>query len=223
MANGKIARNNERVIVNRDFSILIPQWYNYSLDTSETNDNRALVFIKAETNAFFDNTTGGFAEFDLSSPFAAPQCCTIFHTRNFATPRDLSDNNIREAVRYTFQQVFTMFGGTCTAVKEANDVLVYFSKFSGNDTNTHFFIVTPENMYNGQIWLNDISTKKEREIIAKEWLNSIENYILTDADKTPSKPFVAPTYNEKKREQKVFIPRVMSDHFPISVKLEFPK
>lgn len=29
--------------------------------------------------------------------------------------------------------------------------------------------------------------------------------------------------NEKEREQKLFIPRVMSDHFPISVKLEFPK
>jgi endonuclease/exonuclease/phosphatase family metal-dependent hydrolase len=29
--------------------------------------------------------------------------------------------------------------------------------------------------------------------------------------------------NEKEREQKLFIPRVMSDHFPISVKLEFPR
>lgn len=201
MAKGKIAGNNERVIVNRDFSIHIPEGYNYSLDTGEINDNRVLVFIKTERNDYFDKEFGDFDEFDLDAPFGAPQCCTIVPLRNLGVQLDLSDSNIREVMRNMFQPIATMFGGTCTAVKETKDMLVYFSKFNGKEKNTHFLFVTPENIYNGQIWLNDISTQKERERIAKEWLNSIENYVLTDADKIPSKPFVVPTYNEKKREQ----------------------
>ena len=201
MAKGKIAGNNERVIVNRDFSIHIPEGYNYSLDTGEINDNRVLVFIKTERNDYFDKEFGDFDEFDLDAPFGAPQCCAIVPLRNLGVQLDLSDSNIREAMRNMFQPIATMFGGTCTAVKETKDMLVYFSKFNGKEKNTHFLFVTPENIYNGQIWLNDISTQKERERIAKEWLNSIENYVLTDADKIPSKPFVVPTYNEKKREQ----------------------
>lgn len=201
MANGKTAKNNERVIVNRDFSILIPQGYNYSLDTSEINDNRVLVFIKTERNEYYDKEFGDYDAFDLDAPFGAPQCCTIVPLKSFGVQLDLSDSNIRDAMRNTFQPIVSMVGGTCTTVKESNDILVYYSKFNGKEKYTHFLFATRENIYNGQIWLNDISTQKERERIAKEWLNSIENYVLTDADKIPSKPFVVPTYNEKKREQ----------------------
>lgn len=201
MTEGKIANQNERVIVNRSFSILIPQGYTYSMDANEINDNRTLVFIKTERNEYFNKQTGDFDYFDLSFPFGAPQCCTITPLSNLDSKLDLSNDSIRQAMRNMFQLVVAMFGGDCSVIKESDDILVYYSKFSGKEKNTDFMFVTPESIYNGQIWLNDISTQKEREKIAKEWLGSIENYILTDADKIHRKPFVVPTYNEQKREQ----------------------
>ena len=47
---GKIAKKNERVVVNRDFSVVVPEGYTYSTTKNEINDNRKLVFIKTERN-----------------------------------------------------------------------------------------------------------------------------------------------------------------------------
>ena len=197
---GKIAKKNERVVVNRDFSVVVPEGYAYSTTKNEINDNRKLVFIKTERNEIFDKEYGDFDEYGLDSPFAAPQCFTVMEPRSLGL-LDLSDANVRAAIKNMATQFMTMFGGTCATIKEDNDILVYFSKFKGKETNTHFMIVTSENLYNGQIWINDVSTQKSREQLAKEWLMSAQNYIMTDADKKPRKPFVSPTYNDGKKAQ----------------------
>lgn len=198
--SGKIAKKNERVVVNRDFSVIVPEGYTYSTAKAEINDNRKLVFIKTERNEIFEKDYEGFDEYGLDSPFAAPQCFTVMEPRGLGL-LDLSDADIRAALKNMAEQFMTMFGGTCTTVKEEKDILVYFSKFKGKETNTHFMIVTSENLYNGQIWINDAPTQKVREQLAKEWLMSVKNYIMTDADKKPRKPFAVPTYNEGKTAQ----------------------
>lgn len=199
--NGKIAKNNEKAIVNRDFSIQIPAGYTYSTDTSEIHENRVLVFIKTERNDYFNKKTGDFDMFSLENPFAAPRCLTVVPNKDFGSAIDLSNIATREAMQGAFGHISAFFGGTCTVLRETKNILIYYSKFKGKDTNTTFMIVTPQYMYTGQIWLNDVKTLAERNEIAVEWLNNIKHYVIKDSDKISSKPFEPPTYREGKREQ----------------------
>lgn len=198
---GKIAKKNEKVVINRDFSVIVPEGYTYSTAKSDINGNRKLVFIKTERNALFEKEFPDFDIYSLNAPFAAPQCMTVMEPRGLGAELDLSDSNVRTALRQMAEQLMTMFGGTVATAKESKDILVYYMKFKGKETNTHFMIATAANIYNGQIWINDVATQKERTDLAKQWLTSAENYILTDADKVPVEPFVVPTYNENKRWQ----------------------
>ena len=52
MSKQKTATLNEKVTVNRDFSLIVPEGYLYSTDKSEINENRLFVFIKTEHNLF---------------------------------------------------------------------------------------------------------------------------------------------------------------------------
>lgn len=195
---GKIAKKNEKVVINRDFSVIVPEGYTYSTAKSDINGNRKLVFIKTERNALFEKEYADFDEYGLDAPFAAPQCMTVMEPRGLGAELDLSDSNVRTALRQMAEQFMTMFGGTVTTAKEGKDILVYYSKFKGKETSTQFMVVTAENIYNGQIWINDVATQKERTDLTKQWLTSAENYILTDADKVPVEPFIVPNYSENK-------------------------
>ena len=186
--------NDERVVVNKDLSLIVPAGCLYSTEAAAAVGTRVFTFIKTEQNEYFNNAMGDDMEFDLDGPFAAPRCCTVAHMRGLDGNLDLSASETRQAVRAMFGQLASIFGGVCTTVMEKDDLLVYFSKFQGRETNTHFMLVTPQNMYSGQIWLNDVRTQKEREQIAKEWLRTAEKYHMTEADKVPRKPFAAPTY-----------------------------
>ncbi len=214
MSEAKRATRNEKVIVNRDFSIVVPEGYLFSTDKNEINENRLFVFIKDEQNELFVENYGDDAEFSLAEPFSAPQCITVMTAQNLAEKMggelDLSDENVRNAMSGFASNFLTMFGGEFVAVKEDDDILVYYSK--KEDTNTFFAIVTSQNMYNGQIWINDVEDAAERDAIINAWLNGVDNYILTDADKVPVSPFVVPTYAEGKREQMGSITVAVPDH-----------
>lgn len=214
MSKQKTATLNEKVTVNRDFSLIVPEGYLYSTDKSEINENRLFVFIKTEQNEFFNENFGDFAEFSLAEPFGAPQCFTVMEAQNlsqrFGGDLDLSNDDVREAMKGFATQFLTMFGGECVTVKETDDILVYYSK--KDEPNTFFAVITSQNMYNGQVWINDIEDEDERDALIQTWLSSVENYILTDADKVPRKPFVVPTYSEGKREQMGSITVGVPDH-----------
>ena len=90
---GKIAKKNERVIVNRDFSIIVPEGYTYSTIKNEINDKK-LVFIKREENEI----SKGICRYSLDVPFYAPQSLDIIDT-NSLNHIDLTDVNVRIVVR----------------------------------------------------------------------------------------------------------------------------
>ncbi len=121
MSKQKTATLNEKVTVNRDFSLVVPEGYLYSTDKSDINENRLFVFIKTEQNEFFNDNFGDFAEFSLAEPFGAPQCLTVMEAQNlaqrFGGDLDLSNDDVREAMKGFATQFLTMFGGECITVK----------------------------------------------------------------------------------------------------------
>ncbi len=186
-----------RVVINRDLSVYIPSGMVYSTDKNEINTNRLLVFIKEETNDRYIEEFGEDCEFSLSDPFAAPECFTLMEgqslAQRFGSALDLSNEAIREAMKNFASQILAFFSGEVTAVKEAEDILVYYSK--NDEPSAGFAIITPEHFYSGQIWINDSDV---RHPVIEQWLSQAEKYVLTDADKVPSKPFTVPTYTEGK-------------------------
>lgn len=209
---GKVAKKNEKVLVNRDFTVVVPEGYTYSTDKSEINGNRKLVFIKTEENSVFKKEYGDYSDYSLDAPFAAPQCMTVMEPRGLGGTLDLSDSNVRTALRQIAEKMFSIFGGTVAVAKESGDILAYYQKFSGKDTSSQILICTSENMYSGQIWINDASTQKERTELVKSFLQSVENHIFTDADKIPVEPFVVPQYRENKRCQMGTLTVAVPDH-----------
>lgn len=192
---GKIAKKNERVIVNRDFSIIVPEGYTYSTIKNEINDKK-LVFIKREENEI----SKGICRYSLDVPFYAPQSLDIIDT-NSLNHIDLTDVNVRTTMRTNAIDFFSMDGLSCETIKEENDILVYLSKSRRKLIETSFIVVTSDYYYIGNIRISDAPTKKFADHLAKEWLSSVQKYHITDADRRPRKPFVMPTYNAGKRAQ----------------------
>jgi hypothetical protein len=139
---GNIAKQNEKIVINRDFSVIVPEGYTYSTNKWEINEDREFVFIKTEQNALFKSVFGDFADYGLDEPFSAPQCMTIMEPRGLDAELDLSNPSVRTTFKKNAEQFLTMFGGTLETAKESKDILVYYSKFEGENTNAAFIIVT---------------------------------------------------------------------------------
>lgn len=193
MSHKKVAAKQEKVVINHNFSIVVPEGYTYSTDKQDINDNRLLVFIKEEPNEYYKENCD--EDFSLADPFGAPQCFTLMDGRELGNV-DLSDDDVRETLQKYANALNLFHGGEVTTVKESDDIIIYYSKTE--EPNTFYVAATSKYCYNGQIWINDIEDNDEKDALIREWLNQMENYVVANAVKIPRKPIKVPTYNENK-------------------------
>jgi len=175
MAN--VAGKNERVRVNGDFSIIVPEGYSYSTDIEANmgalGNPRQLVFLKTEKNDIYIAELSEDEEFGFDEPFSAPQCFVV-SAKEIGLRVDLSDSNIREKMRELVADLNVRSTEVFT-IKETDDILVYCGAVPEEAVPQSFFaIVTSEYIYHGQIWINDVSTNEECNAIAKAWLETVE-------------------------------------------------
>lgn len=208
-------KEDRRVPINREFSITIPEGMLYSADKNEIGGQRILVFIRKEANDTYLENFGEVPEITVSQPFGAPECLTMMEPHDLAnrlgSALDLSDEQTVSRMHQMANNFLSIFGGEVITVKEEDGVLVYYSR--GDEANCSFAIITPRNIYPGQIWINDIADVEEAHRVMEAWLSTVQSYTLTEEDKVPSPPFRAPAYTEGRREQMGILTVAVPDGF----------
>jgi len=139
-----VAKKNERVKVNRDFSIIVPEGYTYSAGSEENikivGVPQQLVFFKTEMNDIYIDKYSEDAEFNFEEPFMAPRCLVVSGNQT-GLRLDLSDSKTRKILMERANG-FNMMSTKKFTIKETDDILVYyFAAPEGPFPNSFFTII----------------------------------------------------------------------------------
>ncbi|MBR3354502.1 MAG: leucine-rich repeat protein [Oscillospiraceae bacterium] len=180
------------VRLNRELSVEIPDGMVCSTDKNEIGSRKLISFYKDEKNDYYFNVHGE-ENYDINGPYGAPESFTIQEGVSVNGRMDLSQKKTREAIKQLIEDTYGfLVNGELVTLKENDNIMLCYK----NDQNqTQTFIVTPEMIYSGQIWINDTdhAIPYVESFLSHVRSNEEENI---EAEEQPD--FVLPTYDEGK-------------------------
>ena len=202
----KKTQENKRIIINKEISVIVPEGYLYSDKSRELKDRLSIVFMREEKNDYYENTMGD-REFSIAIPFFAPRCLVLSNPISLEQVIGQETESLNEEVRALIGMLPNNILSDIAhdngvepdiiTLKDNDQIMMHYARI--NEKTAYFTVMTPKNVYTGQIIINDTEDEKDIINLTNTWLGGIERYIFTDADKTPSDPFTMPTYQLGKR------------------------
>ena len=173
-----------KVIINNDFSILVPAGMIYSSDPKEIqseleeSQNRFFTFIKKEKNAYYKSKH--FDPCSLSNPYSAPQSLVMMQQLPYkpcvGTRLTRADQQIIELYHQRLETPTPCF------VKTSDTIITSFSprnlglvQMGILDSPPYMVtIATPTSLYCGSAMICDREGMEEQSEVIIDWLNSVE-------------------------------------------------
>jgi len=183
------------VRINRELSVEIPDGMVWSTDKNEIGSRKLIVYYKDEKNDYYLNVHQE-EDYDINVPYGAPESFTIQEGFSLNGRVDLSQKKTRESIMQLIdEKLGFLVSGELTALKETDKLMICYKN---SDNQTQHFIVTPENMYIGQIWINDAADPIP---YVESFLSHVRSNEEENVAAEEQSDFVLPTYNEGKTNQ----------------------
>ena len=187
------------VTVNKDFSIRIPECFDFSTDPGEILEHRALVFINTLQDDGYKKIMGEDNEdFSLAAPFSAPRAFVLQKCSPWPVEVSSFDGSagpygpfIRSNLN---DELLGPSDSPCIDVIDRNDLIVRYrrNRLMDGQEQVFFIIATLRGAYFGQIWVNNTEDPEVRRKTVERWLRGIHTGPCKKARSAPQNPPPSP-------------------------------
>lgn len=189
------------VTVNKDFSIRIPECFDFSTDPGEILEHRALVFINTLQDDGYKKIMGeDDVDFSLAAPFSAPRAFVLQKCSPWPVEVSSFDGSagpygpyIRSCLN---DELLGPPDSPCIDVIDRNDLIVRYRRNSeglmDGQEQVFFIIATLRGAYFGQIWVNNTEDPEVRRKTVERWLRGIHTGPCKMARSAPQNPQPSP-------------------------------